>query len=70
MQLINCKIRKIPTQAFNGLSGLIELKIETHNSERSSMVMEVEKDAFMGLNDLRKLNLTRNNSVTNALYDR
>ena len=65
LQLVNCKIRNIPALAFTGLSGLVELNVETRNSEWSSaMVMEVEKDAFMGLNDLRKLNLTKNNLWT------
>ena len=64
LQLVNCKIRTIPALAFSGLSGLVELNVETRNSEWSSMVMEVEKDAFRGLNDLRKLNLTKNNLWT------
>ena len=56
-----CKIRRIPALAFSGLSGLQELNIQTHNSEWSAMVIELEQDAFTGLNDLRKLNFTHNN---------
>ena len=43
-----CKIRRIPSLAFSGLSGLHELVIRTHNSEWSAMVMELESDAFTG----------------------
>ena len=43
-----CKIRRIPSLAFSGLSGLQELVIRTHNSEWSAMVMELESDAFTG----------------------
>ena len=66
LQILDCKLRKIPSMAFHGLSGLVELSIETHNSDwsSSSMVMEVEADAFAGLGDLRKLNLTQNNIWT------
>lgn len=56
-----CKIRRIPSLAFSGLSGLQDLVIRTHNSEWSAMVMELEADAFTGLNSLRTLNLTMNN---------
>ena len=56
-----CKIRRIPALAFSGLSGLNDLVIRSHNSEWSAMEMELEKDAFTGLNSLRTLNLTSNN---------
>lgn len=56
-----CKIRRIPSLAFSGLSGLRQLVIRTHNSEWSAMVMEMESDAFTGLNSLRTLNMTMNN---------
>ena len=59
-----CKIRRVPALAFSGLSGLQELNIQTHNSEWSAMVIELEQDAFTGLNDLRKLNFTHNNLWT------
>ncbi len=59
-----CKIRRIPSLAFSGLSGLHDLVIRTHNSEWSAMVMELESDAFTGLNNLRSLNLTKNNLWT------
>lgn len=60
-----CRIRRIPSLAFSGLSGLKELNIRTYNNEFSAaVVMEVEEDAFTGLNDLRRLNFTHNNLWT------
>ena len=59
-----CKIRKIPALAFSGLSGLRDLSIQTHNSEWSAMVLELEQDSFTGLNNLRTLNFTHNNLWT------
>ena len=64
LQLEYCKIRRIPSLAFSGLSGLRDLVIRTHNSEWSAMVMELEADAFTGLNNLHHLNLTQNNLWT------
>lgn len=59
-----CKIRRIPSLAFSGLSGLADLTIRSHNSEWSAMVMELESDSFTGLNSLRTLNITKNNLWT------
>ena len=59
-----CKIRRVPALAFSGLSGLQELNIQTFNFEWSAMKIELEQDAFTGLNDLRKLNFTHNNLRT------
>ena len=41
LNLEYCKIRRIPSLAFSGLSGLHDLVIRTHNSEWSAMVMEL-----------------------------
>ena len=64
LELVGCKIRKIPSLAFSGLTNLAELNVKTGNSEWGSMVMELEKDAFMGLNNLKSLNFTHNNLWT------
>lgn len=64
LELEFCKIRKVPSLAFSGLSNLESLTICTHNSEWSAMMMELEKDAFTGLNHLKQLNLTQNNLWT------
>eukprot|EP00095_Tigriopus_kingsejongensis_P011078 maker-scaffold23_size669530-snap-gene-5.24 protein:Tk11078 transcript:maker-scaffold23_size669530-snap-gene-5.24-mRNA-1 annotation:"toll " len=59
-----CKIRRVPSLAFSGLSNLRSLSLCTHNSEWSAMIMELEKDALTGLNRLEYLNLTQNNMWT------
>jgi hypothetical protein len=54
LDLESCRIRRMPSLAFSGLSGLKELNVRTFNNEFSAaVVMEVEEDAFTGLNDLR-----------------
>jgi Leucine-rich repeat (LRR) protein len=65
LDLESCRLRRIPSLAFSGLSGLKELNVRTFSNEVSAaVVMEVEDDAFTGLNDLRRLNLTHNNLWT------
>lgn len=65
LDLVSCKIRKIPSLAFSGLSGLKEMSVQTFNNRLSAaVILEVEEDAFTGLNDLRKLNFTHNNLWT------
>jgi len=65
LDLVSCKIRKIPSLAFSGLSGLREMSVQTFNNMVSAaIILEVEEDAFTGLNDLRKLNFTHNNLWT------
>merc|ERR1712079_770293 len=64
LSIEGCKIRKIPFHAFSGLPNLEELNIHTRNSEWASVVMEVEAEAFKGLNKLKRLNLTNNNLWT------
>ena len=65
LDLESCRIRRIPALAFSGLSGLKEINVRTFNSEFSAaVIMEVEEDAFTGLNDLRRLNFTHNNMWT------
>jgi Leucine-rich repeat (LRR) protein len=64
LQVDACKVRRVPALAFSGLSALTSLTLNTGNAEVSSMVMEVEPDAFTGLNSVRSLNLSRNNIWT------
>ncbi len=64
-----CLIRKIPALAFSGLSGLTGLTLRNSGKSRESqdnpghpkIILELEPDAFTGLNNLRSLNLTGNN---------
>ena len=60
LSLDYCKIRHMPTRAFSGLSNLKSLKINSHNSEWSSILMDMDKDVFADLNNLIDLDLTSN----------
>ena len=61
LQLQYCKIRQIPKEAFRGLEHLHKLTINSHNSEWSSILMDMDKDSFAGLNNLQSLDLSYNN---------
>ncbi|KOB72728.1 putative toll [Operophtera brumata] len=56
-----CKIRQIPARAFENFKDLKRLHVTTHNSEWSAMTMELNEQAFAGLNELIELNLSYNN---------
>lgn len=56
-----CKIRQIPARAFENFKDLKRLAVTTHNSEWSAMTMELNEQAFVGLNELTELNLSYNN---------
>uniref|UniRef100_A0A0K2TAB3 Tolllike receptor 6 [Tribolium castaneum] n=1 Tax=Lepeophtheirus salmonis TaxID=72036 RepID=A0A0K2TAB3_LEPSM len=56
-----CKIRRLPPRAFSGLSSLKRLSIQTHNSEWSSVLMEMESHSLFNLNKVEELNLAYNN---------
>ena len=62
LHLKYCKIRQIPNEAFAGLGASLEkLTINSHNSEWSSILMDVDKHAFAGLSHLTSLDLSFNN---------
>lgn len=56
-----CKIRQVPARAFENFKDLKRLHVTTHNSEWSAMTMELNEQAFTGLNELIELNLSYNN---------
>ena len=64
----SCWIRKIPSLAFSGLSGLNGLSFTNigglSRRDRATVILEIETDAFTGLNNLRSLNLTGTNLWT------
>ncbi len=61
VQVDYCKIRAMPAQAFIGIDGLKSLAIRSHNSEWSSVLMDVNADTFAKLNLLESLDLSNNN---------
>lgn len=61
LHLDYCKIRHMPAHAFAGLYGLKSLTVNSHNSEWSSLLMDMDKDAFVGLDNLVSLDLAYNN---------
>ena len=56
-----CKLRHLPAAAFSGLTNLKTLEIHSHNDDWSSVLMDVTKDTFQKLVNLRHLNLAFNN---------
>ena len=63
LHIEGCLVKKVPSLAFSGLSGLHELNFVQNGgqSEEVKIILEVETDAFTGLNDLRGLNFSGNN---------
>ena len=67
-----CKIRHLPPRSFAGLSNLQRLSIQSHNSEWTSILMDVDVNAFRQLDSLKELNMAHNNLWSlpiNALCD-
>eukprot|EP00095_Tigriopus_kingsejongensis_P011074 maker-scaffold23_size669530-snap-gene-5.23 protein:Tk11074 transcript:maker-scaffold23_size669530-snap-gene-5.23-mRNA-1 annotation:"hypothetical protein Y032_0054g2483" len=56
-----CKIRLVPSRTFAGLTNLRKLTIQSHNSEWSSILMEVDGQSFQNLQNVEELNLAHNN---------
>lgn len=56
-----CKIRHLPRGAFAGLSGLKRLSLQSHNGEWSSVLMDVDREAFKKMDRIQDLQLAHNN---------
>ena len=56
-----CKVRHLPARAFAGLSNLQRLTLQSHNSEWSSVQMEVDAHSLHHLDSLQHLDLSHNN---------
>ena len=56
-----CKIRHLPARSFTGLDNLKQLSVQSHNSEWTSILMDVDVQTFQNLNHLQDLNLAHNN---------
>ena len=56
-----CKIRHLPPRTFAGLSHLKELSIQSHNSEWTSILMDIDSNSFQKVETLEGINLANNN---------
>ena len=61
LSIESCLVKKMPALAFSGLSGLQGLNFVNNVKQAKSdiegkVILEIEPDAFTGLNDLRSLN--------------
>lgn len=61
LRVENCKLRSIPPNALSSLKHLKRLSLRSHNSEWSAMTLELHRESFRGLNELRHLDLSDNN---------
>lgn len=61
LRVENCKLRNIPANALSPLKHLKRLMLRSHNSEWSAMTLELHRESFRGLNELRSLDLADNN---------
>ena len=60
LSIKSCLVKKMPALAFSGLSGLQGLNfvnnVKQQGRNEAKVILEIEPDAFTGLNDLRSLN--------------
>ena len=56
-----CKIRHLPPRAFAGLSNLKRLSIQSHNSEWTSILLDIDSNSFQKLALVEDINLSNNN---------
>ncbi|XP_045468541.1 toll-like receptor 6 [Harmonia axyridis] len=56
-----CKIRNIPANALSTMRHLIRLSVRSHNSDWSAMSLDLHRESFRGMKELRSLDLSDNN---------
>ena len=56
-----CKIRHLPPRAFAGLSNLKKLSVQSHNSEWTSILMDIDSNSFQKLETIESISLSNNN---------
>lgn len=62
LKLVSCKLLQLPNNAFEGLSTVKTLAVNTHNSEWGpSKTLELFPDSLIGLKQLTDLDLSDNN---------
>lgn len=53
-----CKLRTLPPRSFVGLTNLEQLSVQTFNSQWSAITLDLDYEAFIGLEKFTRLNLT------------
>ena len=61
LEISYCKIRQLPPRSFVGLTRLRRLSIHTHNSDWTSLTLQPDYEALVGLDLLETLDLSDNN---------
>lgn len=63
LEIVFCKIGNLSNNAFNGMSRLRNLTIQTYNTDWSTMGLEIASNVFNinVLNELKRLDLSENN---------
>lgn len=56
-----CKIRNIPASVLSPLRHLRHISLRSHNSDWSAMTLELHPESFLGMSQLRSLDLGDNN---------
>ena len=61
LEIRDCKIRTLPPRSFVGLSNLETLTIQSHNSRWNGILLDIDYEAFVGLEKLKSVRLSDNN---------
>jgi Leucine-rich repeat (LRR) protein len=56
-----CKVRNLPARSFSGLRNLERLSLQSHNSDWSTVILELDADALKDVGQLSDINLAHNN---------
>lgn len=56
-----CKIRNVPANALSSMRRLKRLSLRSHNSDWSAMTLDLHRESFRGMSELRSLDLSDNN---------
>nr|XP_022908064.1 toll-like receptor 6 [Onthophagus taurus] len=59
-----CKIRNVPPAILSSMHHLRSLSLRSHNSDWSVMTLELHRESFLGMSQLRSLDLGDNNIWT------
>ena len=60
LRIRDCKIRTLPPRSFVGLSNLESLDIQSFNSRWTGILLDIDYEAFVGLEKLKSIKLSDN----------